>query len=45
MEDHQRTSQCQASLNPIIRINEKSDKGGVGEVDGEKCLDMYGENN
>ncbi len=35
--------QCQASTNPIIKINERSDKGGVGEIDKEKLLRMYRE--
>ncbi len=41
MADYQSTGECQASLNPIIKINERSDKEGVGEVDGRGLLRMY----
>ncbi len=43
MTDHQNTGQCQASPNPIIKINERSDKGGLGEVDGGRLLRIYRE--
>ncbi len=43
MMDDQSTSQCPASPNAIIKINERSDDRGVKEVDRGRILRMYRE--
>ncbi len=43
MADHQSIRKCQVSLNPIIKIHERSDKRGVGEVDLGRLLHIYRE--